>query len=57
MTVVGEPDVFRRPLEEPQGSRTPLPVAGAARTVTPMSVSPILARAAGLVMSSQVIAQ
>jgi glycosyltransferase involved in cell wall biosynthesis len=57
MTVVGEPDVFRRPLEEPRGSRTPLPVAGAARTVTPMSVSPILARAAGLVMSSQVIAQ
>jgi hypothetical protein len=57
MTVVGAPDAFKRPLEEPRGSHSPLPVAGAARTMTTMSVSPILARAAGLAMGSQIVAQ
>jgi hypothetical protein len=48
MTVVGSPDAFRQPLSEPSRGEFTLPAPGAARKVTAPSLSPILARAAGL---------
>lgn len=48
LTVVGEPEAFSKPLPEIEQAELALPAAGAARARTAMSVSPILARAAGL---------
>jgi len=49
MTVVGQPDAFQRPLELQPDDHQALPLAGAAaRQATAFAVSPILARAAGL---------
>jgi O-antigen biosynthesis protein len=48
MTVVGAPRLFERPLETVGEGSLPLPCASNALRVTALSVSPILARAAGL---------
>lgn len=48
LTVVGEPLAFSKPLPEIEENELALPAPGAARARTAMSVSPILARAAGL---------
>jgi hypothetical protein len=48
MTVLGAPEVFARPLEAMGEGSLPLPCAGSALRLTALSVSPILARAAGL---------
>jgi hypothetical protein len=48
MTVVGSPDAFQQPMPEPSRRDFALPAPGAARKVGARSLSPILARAAGL---------
>lgn len=47
LTVVGEPDAFKRPLEE-SGRAALQPQSAAARSSIALSVSPLLCRAAGL---------
>jgi len=53
MTVVGAPDAFARPLDADAAG---LPLTGSGLRVTALSVSPILARAAGLEMPPPVAA-
>jgi GT2 family glycosyltransferase len=57
MTVVGAPDAFKRPLSEASRREFTLPVPGAARKVTALSLSPILARAAGFAMPKRAAAR
>jgi O-antigen biosynthesis protein len=56
MTVVGEPDAFKRPLSEAASRDFALPAPGAAR-VAVKTLSPILARAAGLVAPTRAAAR
>jgi hypothetical protein len=48
MTVVGEPDAFRRPLPDGPAANLRLPVTGAGRVSAALAVSPLVRRAAGL---------
>jgi hypothetical protein len=57
MTVVGAPDAFKQPMPETSRRDFALPAPGAARKVAAKSLSPILARAAGLVATPRAAAQ
>jgi GT2 family glycosyltransferase len=57
LTVVGEPQAFTRPLVTPEPVELPLPAPGLVRSATLLSVSPAVARAAGLALGSRMAAR